>query len=70
MSVAESPTSGMGGLYLFQTCGDNIFLSNSADTGEMLYYVIVTVAFHLGPHCLPKDPFRGFQYAKSSYSDR
>ena len=30
--------------------------ANSADPDEMLHYA----AFHLGLHCLPKYPFRGF----------
>ena len=35
-----------------------LILSNSADPDEMQQYA----AFHLGPHCLQKYPFRGFQY--------
>ena len=30
----------------------------SADSDEMQHYA----AFHLGLHCLPKYPFRSFQY--------
>ena len=37
-----------------------LILENSADPDEMPLYV----AFHLGPQCLPKYPFRGFQYIK------
>ena len=35
-------------------------LANSADPDEMQHHA----AFHLGLHCLPKYPFRGFQYTK------
>ena len=35
-------------------------LVNSSDPDEMQHYA----AFHLGLHCLPKYPFRGFQYTK------
>ena len=35
-------------------------LANSADPDEMLHYA----AFHLGLHCLPKYPFRGFWSSK------
>ena len=38
-----------------------LILANSADPDEMQHYA----AFRLGPHCLPKYPFRGFQYTKS-----
>ena len=38
----------------------NFVLANSADTDEMLY----NAAFHLGLHCLPKYPFRGFWSTK------
>ena len=31
--------------------------TNSVDTDEMQHYA----AFHLGPHCLSKSPFRSFQ---------
>ena len=34
--------------------------ANSADPDEMSHYV----AFHLGLHCLPKYPFRGFWSSK------
>ena len=37
-----------------------LILANSADPDEMQHYA----AFHLGLHCLPKYPFRGFQYTK------
>ena len=37
-----------------------LILANSEDPDEMQHYA----AFHLGLHCLPKYPFRGFQYAK------
>ena len=36
-------------------------LANSTDPDEMQHYA----AFHLGLHCLPKYPFRGFQYTNS-----
>ena len=47
---------------------NNVFLSlkvvliliNSADPDEMQHHA----AFHLGPHCLSKYPFRGFQHTK------
>ena len=35
-------------------------LGNSVDPDEMQHYA----AFHLGLHCLPKYPFRGFQYTR------
>ena len=35
-------------------------LANSADPDERQH----NAAFHLSPHCLPKYPFRGFQYTK------
>ena len=38
-----------------------LILTNSADPDEMQH----NAAFHLGLHCLPKDPLRGFQYTKS-----
>ena len=34
-----------------------LILENSADTDEIQHFA----AFHLGLHCLPKNPFRGFQ---------
>ena len=37
-------------------------LANSADPDEMQH----SAAFHLGLHCLPKDPFRGFWSSKVS----
>ena len=37
-----------------------LILANSADPDEMQHYA----AFHLGFHCLPKYPFRVFQYTK------
>ena len=39
---------------------DYAALTNSADPDEMQY----NAAFHLGLHCLPKYPFRGFRYTK------
>ena len=56
---------GMSG-YNFQTnivffCLKIFFtFRNSVDPDEMKQYA----AFHLGLHCLPKFPFRGFQYTK------
>ena len=35
-----------------------LMLANSVDPDEMQHYA----AFHLGLHCLPTYPFRGFQY--------
>ena len=37
-----------------------LILVNSADPDEMQHYT----AFYQGLHCLPKNPFRGFQYTK------
>ena len=37
-----------------------LVLANSVDPDEMPHYG----AFHLGLHCLLKNPFRGFQYTK------
>ena len=37
-------------------------LANSAGPDEMPHFV----AFHLGLHCLEKDPFNGFQHTKGS----
>ena len=37
-----------------------VTLTNIADPGEMQHYA----AFHLGLHCLPKYPFRGFRYTQ------
>ena len=37
-----------------------LILAKSADPNEMQHYA----AFHLGRHCLPKYPFRGFQNTK------
>ena len=39
-----------------------LVVANSADPDEMPHYA----AFHLGLHCLPKYPFRGFQKGKGS----
>ena len=38
-----------------------LILANGEGSDEMQHYA----AFHLGLHCLPKYPFRGFQYTKS-----
>ena len=35
-------------------------ITNSVDPDEVLYYA----TFHLGLQCLPKYPFRGFQFTK------
>ena len=35
-------------------------LANSADPDEMPQYA----TFHLGPHCLPRYPFKGFWFTK------
>ena len=45
---------------VFQSLKVVLTLSNSADPDEMQHYAAV----HLGLHCLPKYPFRGFQYTK------
>ena len=37
-----------------------LIIANSVDPDEMQHYA----AFHLGLHCLPKYPFRGFLYRK------
>ena len=37
-----------------------LIYANSAEPDEMQLYA----AFHLGLQCLPKFPFRGFQYTK------
>ena len=42
-----------------KSCGTRA-LANSADPDEMQN----NAAFHPGHHCLPKYPFRGFQYTK------
>ena len=39
---------------------DLFTFTNSVDPDEMQHYA----AFHLDLHCLPKYPFRGFQYTK------
>ena len=39
-------------------------LANSADPDEMLHYA----AFHLGLHCLPKYPYRGFWYTRVKFT--
>ena len=44
---------------MFHSLKIDFVLANSADPDEMPYYA----AFHLGLHCLPKYPFRGFLYA-------
>ena len=46
--------------YVFLSLKDVLILANSADPDEMQHYA----AFHLGPHCLPKNLFRNFQYTK------
>ena len=40
-----------------------LILADSAGPDEMQHYA----AFHLGLHCLPKYPFRGFQYTKVKF---
>ena len=40
-----------------------LILANSAGPVEMWHYA----AFHLGLHCLPKYPLRGFHYTKGRY---
>ena len=41
---------------IFLSLKMDLVLANSADPDEMLHYA----AFHLGLHCLPRYPFRGF----------
>ena len=36
----------------------DFIIKNSAEPNEMSHYA----TFHLGRHCLPKYPFRGFWY--------
>ena len=38
-------------------------IANSADPDKMQHYA----AFHMGLHCLPQYPFRGFQYTRVNY---
>ena len=45
---------------LFLSMKIEFVLANSTDPEEMSHHV----AFLLGLHCLPKYPFRGFQYTK------
>ena len=46
--------------YLLKSLNIVCILANSAGPDEMPRFA----AFHLGLHCLPKYPFRGFQYTK------
>ena len=41
-----------------------LILKKSADPDEMQHHA----AFHMGLHCLPKYPFRGFQYANLRFN--
>ena len=41
-----------------------LILANSTDTDQMQH----DAAFHLGLHCFPKYPFRGFQVYKGALS--
>ena len=41
-----------------------LVLASSADSDEMQHYA----AFHLGSHCLPKYPLRGFQYTELKHA--
>ena len=43
--------------YVLQSMKIAFMMANSADPDEMPHLE----AFHLGLHCLPKYPFRGFQ---------
>ena len=43
-----------------------LILANSVDPDEMPHYA----AFHLGLHCLPKYPFRGFKCTKGQLINR
>ena len=38
---------------------------NNVEPDEIPHYV----AFHMGLHCLPKYPFRGFQYTKGLFGN-
>ena len=46
---------------VFLTLKVVLIIANSADPDEMQQHY---AAFHLGLHCLPEYPFRGFQYTK------
>ena len=46
--------------YELQSLRIVIILANSVDPDEMPHFA----AFHLGLHCLPKYPLRGFLYTK------
>ena len=46
--------------YVFQSLKIAFILAKSVGPDEMPRFV----AFHLGLHCLPKYPFRCFQYTK------
>ena len=45
---------------VFQALKVVLMLANSANPDEMQHHA----AFHLGLHCLPVLPFRGFQFTK------
>ena len=45
---------------VFLSLNIDLVLANSADADEMPH----PAAFHLGLHCLPKHPFRGFWSTK------
>ena len=47
-------------IYVPEGC---LILSNSADPDEMQQHA----AFHLGLHCLPMHPFRGFLYTEGYF---
>ena len=49
---------------VFLCLKDVLILANSVDSDEMQHLA----AFHLGLQCLPKYPFRGFQYIKGQES--
>ena len=48
-------------MYCIFFSDDDFASVNSADPDEMLHHA----AFHLALYCLPKYPFRGFQYSKA-----
>ena len=58
--VSQVEFSNLHMYYVLLSLKDVLNLANSADPDEMQHYA----AFHLGLHCLPKDPFRDFRYTK------
>ena len=48
--------------YVLQSLAYVFIFTNSADPDEMQHYA----TFYLGLQCLPKNPFRGFQYIQNN----